>query len=75
MEPGVCAAVPGGWGARGWTSFYFVGADDELVRQSMEPHGAMSRREASSPRTAVTDGDGAAHLWIRKVAAALCAVP
>ncbi|RVI94837.1 MmcQ/YjbR family DNA-binding protein, partial [Sinorhizobium meliloti] len=20
----------------GWTSFYFVGADDELVRQSME---------------------------------------
>ncbi len=35
-EPGFCAAVPGGWGARGWTSIYFVGADEELLRQSME---------------------------------------
>ncbi|HEV7319467.1 MAG TPA: MmcQ/YjbR family DNA-binding protein [Ensifer sp.] len=36
MEPGVCAAVPGGWGDRGWTSLYFVEADEDLVRQSME---------------------------------------
>ncbi|OAP40726.1 hypothetical protein AU381_02160 [Sinorhizobium glycinis] len=36
MEPGVCAAVPGGWGERGWTSLYFVDADEELIRQSLE---------------------------------------
>ncbi|WP_018239146.1 MmcQ/YjbR family DNA-binding protein [Ensifer sp. BR816] len=35
-EPAVCAAVPGGWGARGWTSLYFVDADEELIRQSLE---------------------------------------
>jgi len=35
-EPGVCAAVPGGWGARGWTSVYFAEADEGIIDQAME---------------------------------------
>ncbi|MDO9417336.1 MmcQ/YjbR family DNA-binding protein [Pararhizobium sp.] len=30
-EPGLCAAVPGGWGLKGWTSVYFEGAEHEVV--------------------------------------------
>lgn len=35
-EPGLCAAVPGGWGARGWTSLYFDGAQADTVRGLVE---------------------------------------
>ena len=31
-DPGFYAPVPGGWGAKGWTSLYFDGADGERVR-------------------------------------------
>lgn len=30
-DPGLCAPVAGGWGAKGWTSLYFDSADDERV--------------------------------------------
>lgn len=30
-DPGLCAAVPGGWGHKGWTSVYFDSADGERV--------------------------------------------
>lgn len=32
-DPGLCAPVPGGWGAKGWTSLYFDGADGTRVRE------------------------------------------
>lgn len=35
-EPGLCAAVPGGWGHKGWTSLYFAGAEPETVRHIVE---------------------------------------
>lgn len=35
-QPGLCAAVPGGWGAKGWTSIYFEGADQEAVEHILE---------------------------------------
>lgn len=54
MEPGVCAPVPGGWGDRGWTSLYFVQADEDLVRQSME----TAWRNVAPKRLAKTNGNG-----------------
>ena len=35
-EPGVCAAVPGGWGLKGWTSVYFMDADDGIISHVMD---------------------------------------
>lgn len=35
-QPGLCAAVPGGWGAKGWTSIYFEGADQQAVEHILE---------------------------------------
>lgn len=35
-EPGVCAAVSGGWGEKGWTSVYFTQANEDLIHTSME---------------------------------------
>ncbi len=35
-EPGVCAAVPGGWGLKGWTSVYFIDADDGIIAHVMD---------------------------------------
>ncbi|RVH77081.1 MmcQ/YjbR family DNA-binding protein, partial [Sinorhizobium medicae] len=40
-------------GARGWTSLYFVGADNELVRQSME----TAWRNVAPRRLAIKSGD------------------
>lgn len=34
-EPGACAAVPGGWGARGWTSLWFTQAHQEFIDRSI----------------------------------------
>ncbi|MEK1926350.1 MmcQ/YjbR family DNA-binding protein [Rhizobium giardinii] len=35
-EPGVCAAVPGGWGEKGWTSVWFADADEDTIDHVME---------------------------------------
>lgn len=35
-EPGVCAAVPGGWGEKGWTSVWFADADEDIIDHVME---------------------------------------
>lgn len=35
-EPGVCAAVPGGWGLKGWTSVYFADAEDDIIAHVMD---------------------------------------
>lgn len=35
-EPGLAAAVPGGWGAKGWTSLWFDGAERETVGHIVE---------------------------------------
>lgn len=35
-EPGLCAAVPGGWGHKGWTSVYFAAAEADTVHHMVE---------------------------------------
>ncbi len=35
-EPGLCCAVPGGWGEKGWTSVYFIDADEDIIGSVME---------------------------------------
>ncbi len=35
-EPCVCAAVPGGWGEKGWTSVWFTDADEEIIDHVMD---------------------------------------
>ncbi|QRM56856.1 MmcQ/YjbR family DNA-binding protein [Sinorhizobium sp. BG8] len=35
-EPGLCAAVPGGWGAKGWTSLYFDSAEHDTISGIVE---------------------------------------
>ncbi len=35
-EPGVCAAVPGGWGLKGWTSVWFADASQDTIDHVME---------------------------------------
>jgi hypothetical protein len=35
-EPGLCSAVPGGWGLKGWTSLHFDGAEKATVQHILE---------------------------------------
>ncbi|MFD1327612.1 MmcQ/YjbR family DNA-binding protein [Mycoplana ramosa] len=35
-QPGLCAAVPGGWGHKGWTSLYFDSAEMDTVHHIVE---------------------------------------
>ncbi|OJF95888.1 MmcQ/YjbR family DNA-binding protein [Pararhizobium antarcticum] len=35
-EPGICAAVSGGWGVKGWTSVWFTQASEDLIHSVME---------------------------------------
>ena len=35
-EPCICAAVPGGWGEKGWTSVWFMDADEDIIDHVME---------------------------------------
>ncbi|MBB3976133.1 hypothetical protein GGQ64_001320 [Rhizobium azooxidifex] len=35
-EPGLCSAVPGGWGHKGWTSVYFAAAEADTVHHMVE---------------------------------------
>ncbi|WP_310418839.1 MmcQ/YjbR family DNA-binding protein [Mycoplana sp. BE70] len=35
-QPGLCAAVPGGWGHRGWTSLYFDSAEVDTVHHIVQ---------------------------------------
>ena len=35
-EPGLCAAVPGSWGHKGWTSLYFDSAEVDTVSHIIE---------------------------------------
>lgn len=61
MEPASAPPFPAaGAHAAGHHSISSVPTTNSFA-SPWKPHGAMSRREASSPRTAVTDGDGAAH--------------
>ncbi|PTM98655.1 putative DNA-binding protein (MmcQ/YjbR family) [Mycoplana dimorpha] len=53
-EPGLCAAVPGGWGHKGWTSLYFDSADIatvshvvEIAWRNVAPAGLAATRSAS----------------------------
>ncbi|MCF3642622.1 MmcQ/YjbR family DNA-binding protein [Rhizobium sp. TRM95111] len=54
-EPGLAAAVPGGWGAKGWTSLYFDGAERATVGHIVE----IAWRNVA-PRT-LRDGGSARH--------------
>lgn len=58
-QPGLCAAVPGGWGAKGWTSVYFEGADQEAIERILETawkNVAPKRLQAGH-----TNGNGSSH--------------
>jgi|UPI00056809AC hypothetical protein len=35
-EPSVCAAVPGSWGEKGWTSVWFMDADEDIIEHVMD---------------------------------------
>lgn len=53
-QPGLCAAVPGGWGHKGWTSLYFDSAELDLVHHIVE----IAWRNAA-PSSADGEGDSA----------------
>ena len=56
-EPGLCAAVPGGWGHKGWTSVYFAAAEADTVHHMVEiAWGNVAPRPAPGGETGTDRG-------------------